>query len=138
MYHGIDIFDLLRTRDFLHYDYFMQDKHQKLFIQQQQDRALDPVMRLDRTDFIKYICNINANDCQHWHLGNTLTFTPLRDMQVLKLMLALDVDDLLSQALDSAISKRLIAQNDADLLSVLSDTKNIGETLSNLAQCISK
>lgn len=138
MYHGIDIFDLLRTRDFLHYDYFMQDKHQKLFIQQQQDRALDPVMRLDRTDFIKYICNINANDCQHWHLGNTLTFTPLRDMQVLKLMLALDVDDLLSQALDSAISKRLIAQNDANLLSVLSDTKNIGETLSNLAQCISK
>jgi hypothetical protein len=138
MYHGIDIFDLLRTKDFLHYDYFMQDKHQKLFIQQQEDRTLDPVMRLDRIDFIKYICNMNANDCQHWHLGNTLTFTPLRDMQVLKFMLALEANDLLSQALDSTVSKRLIAQNDNDLLSVLSDTKNIGETLSNLAQCISK
>ena len=138
MYHGLDIFDVLHNRECLHHDYYMQDKHQKLFRQQQQDRSLDSVMRLDRNEFIRYICNINANDCQHWHLGNTLTFTPLRDMRILKLMLALPVDDLLTQILDSAISKRLIAGNDQNLLSMLSDTKNVGESFSNLAQLISR
>ena len=138
MYHGIDIFDLLKSKDFLHYEYFAQDKHKKLFRQQQEDRELDSVMRLSRNEFVRYICNINANDCQHWHLGNTLTFTPLRDMRVLQLILSLDVKDLLPQMLDSSISKHLIERNNPELLTVLSQTKNVGESLSNLAQFISR
>jgi hypothetical protein len=134
MYHGLDIFDLIADADLLHHEYFNQDKHRRLFEQQQQDRSLDAVMQLDHSSFVQYLCNINANDCQHWHLGNTLTFTPLRDMRIMKLLLSLDPADLLPQILDSAISRELISRNDKSLLDLLSGKKNTGEYLANLAQ----
>ena len=132
MYHDIDIFDLLSQAPSLHHDYFI--KHQKIFQQQQQDRSLDPVMRLNPKDFVWYLCNILVNDCQHWHLGNTLTFTPLRDLEIFKLLLSLPVDDIKSQILNSDVSLSLVAKNDPGLLSLLSDVKNVGESLSNMAQ----
>jgi len=134
MYHGLDIFDLIADTDLLHHEYFNQHKHLRLFEQQQQDRSLDAVMQLDHASFVQYVCNINANDCQHWHLGNTLTFTPLRDMRIMKLLLSLDPRDLLPQILDSAISRELISRNDKSLLDLLSGKKNTGEYLANLAQ----
>lgn len=136
MYHGIDIFDWLGDGDCLHGEYFK--KHHQLFHQQHQDRSLDNVMRLDWKDFVRYLCNIVVNDCQHWHLGNTLTFTPLRDLEIFKLFLSLPVDELKAQILHSEVSRGLIARNDPRLLSVLSDVKNVGESLSNLCQMVPK
>jgi hypothetical protein len=133
MYQGLDIFDLLHSAPSLHAQYFLQPKHQELFRNQQQDPGLHPVMRLSRPEFVRYLCNIVVNDCQHWHLGNTLTWTPLRDLRVFRTLLNLENDHIISQMLHSDVSLELIAKNDQALLSVMSDIKNVGESLSNLA-----
>ena len=78
------------------------------------------------------LCNILVNDWQHWHLGNTLTWTPLRDIEIIKLFLRLPVDDALGQILNSDISCRLIEQNEAGLTRVISDQKNSGNSMKNL------
>jgi hypothetical protein len=134
MYNDIDIFDLLAQGHSLHHDYFLKERHQQLFRQQHLDPSLDAVMRLSWKDFVWYLCNIVVNDCQHWHLGNTLTFTPLRDLEIFKLTLSLPADDIKAQILNSDVSLSLIANNDAALLAMLSDTKNVGESLSNMAE----
>lgn len=138
MYNNIDIFDLLQPDVGIHYDYFMLEKHQTLFRSQQADRSLDHVMKKDRCDFNRYLCNIVVNDCQHWHLGNTLTFTPLRDLRIFKLFLNLSADDLLPQIFDSEINQKLISQNDQSMLELVSDVKNVGESLSKLSFLVPK
>jgi len=134
MYNDIDIFDLLAQGHGLHRDYFLKERHQQLFRQQQLDTSLDAVMRLTWKDFVWHLCNIVVNDCQHWHLGNTLTFTPLRDLEIFKLMLSLPADDIKAQILNSTVSRSLIAKNNPAMLTLMSDSKNVGEYLSNMAQ----
>jgi hypothetical protein len=78
------------------------------------------------------------NDCQHWHLGNTLTFTPLRDLALFKLLLRLPFADAVAQIMHSEISLALIERNDPELLKYISPIKNTGETFSNLVYLMNK
>jgi hypothetical protein len=78
------------------------------------------------------LCNITVNDWQHWHLGNTLTWTPLRDLELFKLFLALPYETALGQIMDSAVSRVLIERNVPGLTKVLSSQKNAGNGLQNL------
>lgn len=136
--HGTSIPEQLASPtwgDCLHADYFKQTKHQRLFDQQRETPA---DFYQDRERFIWKICNMLANDHQHWHLGHTLTFTPLRDLEIAKLFLRLDLGSGLAQIMSSDISRALIERNDPDLLHYLSDTKNSGETLSNLTALMSR
>ena len=135
-YHGTNILDeLQKNPNTLHRDYFLQHKHINLFEQQEKDDELNS-MCFEK--FATYLCNIVANDCQHWHLGNTLTFTPLRDIEIFKLFLRLSKSDGIKQILDSDISKKLISKNDPNLLNYISDSKNSEETLSNMVGLMSK
>jgi hypothetical protein len=136
MYNDIDIFDLLRPGVGILYDYFMLEKNQAVFRAQQSDRSMDEVMRKTPSEFNRYLCDIIVNDCQHWHLGNTLTFTPLRDLEIFKLFLNLNARDLIPQIFDGEISRSLIARNDLSLLDRMSDVKNVGESLSKLAPLV--
>jgi hypothetical protein len=138
MYNNIDIFDLLRPGVGILYDYFMLEKNQALFRSQQSDRSLDEVMRKKPSDFNRYLCDIVVNDCQHWHLGNTLTFTPLRDLEIFKLFLNLSPNNVFPQIFNGDISRALIARNDPTMLDLMSDVKNVGESLSNLARLVPK
>jgi hypothetical protein len=133
MYNDIDIFDLLKPGVGMLYDYFMLEKNQKLFRSQQSDRSLDGVMKQTPSEFNRYLCDIVVNDCQHWHLGNTLTFTPLRDLEIFKLFLNLKPQDVFPQIFNGEISTALIARNDPAMLDLMSDVKNVGESLSNLS-----
>lgn len=122
--HGIKITELLNDpawRSCLHAEYF--NKHSNYSIFQQQLPV--PATPWD-------LCNIIVNDWQHWHLGNTLTWTPLRDLEIFKLMLRLPLTDAIGQIMDSSLSKKLIDQNVPGLSKHLSDIKNSGNTLSNL------
>ena len=74
-----------------------------------------------------------ANDHQHWHLGNTLTFTPMRDLAILKELLSMPFDVMRSQMLNSEISRLLIARNYPEALDILSTQKNHENYLENLA-----
>ena len=124
--HGSGIMELLpEHKDSLHYDYFSLSKHTKVF-------ESNPTPKIDN-NLHRMLCNILVNDFQHWHLGNTLTWCPLRDIEITKMLLRIPVDQLIPQIMDSAISKRIIESNAPGLTKVLSDKKNTGNTLSNLS-----
>ena len=110
----------------LHHTYFNRPKHHAIFA----DNALLP--NWDRKQMLWNLCNILVNDWQHWHLGNTLTWTPLRDLEITKLLLRLPVDAALGQIMNSDISCQLIEQNKPGLTGVISDQKNSGNIMKNL------
>jgi len=74
------------------------------------------------------------NDHQHWHLGHTITWTPLMNIEIVKILLQCTLEDLLPQFLDAEISKILIARYDTSLLQAISQYKNYnsGENLKYL------
>ena len=78
------------------------------------------------------ICNILLNDWQHWHLGNTLTWTPLRDLEIIKILLRLPVPHAINQIMDSEFSRCLIERNVTGATRLISDQKNTGPVLKNL------
>ncbi len=65
-------------------------------------------------------------------LGNTLTFTPMRDLAILKELLSMPFDVMRSQMLNSEISRLLIARNYPKALDILSTQKNHENYLENL------
>jgi hypothetical protein len=74
------------------------------------------------------------NDWQHWHLGNTLTWTPLRDLEIFKLLLRLPTDLATAQIMNSDISQQLIEKNSPGLTALISDQKNTGNVMNNLCR----
>jgi hypothetical protein len=115
---GISIPRLLAANsDCLHHAYF--SKHLDLFEGQQSATAPE-------------LCNTVVNDWQHWHLGNTLTWTPFRDLELFKLFLALPYDQAVGQIMNSAVSRELIERNVPGLTRALSDQKNTGNAMRNL------
>jgi hypothetical protein len=129
-YHGIQITDLLNQQDWLHSSYFKKQKHLDIFQQQVVDQ------QLPKQEFYWNLCNIVVNDWQHWHLGNTLTWTPLRDLEIFKLFLRLPTEQALTQIMDSAISKQLIENNSPGLTQIISDQKNAGNVMKNLCSLL--
>jgi hypothetical protein len=126
---GYSILELLNQpqwRNCLHYSYYQQSKHSDIFQSQTIDSVTDP------KSLIWTLCNIVVNDWQHWHLGNTLTWTPLRDLEIFKLFLRLPVEQGLPQIMDSSISKQLIEQNKSGLTRLISDQKNTDNYMKNL------
>lgn len=126
-YHGVCITDLLSQQTWLHSEYFGQQKHLQLFDQQTID------LTMSTQQLHRYLCNIIVNDWQHWHLGHTLTWTPLRDLEIFKLLLRLPVNSAVSQIMNSYISLELIRRNRPELTQLISDQKNTGNMMSNLS-----
>lgn len=127
-YHGIKILELLQEekwKNCLHAQYFEKEKHKTIF--QTQEAKIKNDIHLHWV-----LCENVVNDWQHWHLGKTLTWTPLRDLDVFKLMLRLPIDDAVSQILNSEISLKLIENNVPGLSRHISDHKNSNNVFSNL------
>jgi hypothetical protein len=112
----------------LHYEYFHAPKNYKIFQEQLIDTSWDTPEKL-----MYNLCNIIVNDWQHWHLGNTITWTPLRDLEIFKILLRLSINDALGQIMNSAVSCKLIEQNKPGLIGLISDQKNSGNYMKNLA-----
>ena len=70
------------------------------------------------------VLNILANDYQHWHLGNTLTWTPYKDIKIVKILLQCPIDELIPQLLDGRLSKDLIIDYNPAIIDYLSEYKN--------------
>jgi hypothetical protein len=118
--HGTSIPQLLMTNpDCLHHAYF--SKHLALFEGQQSATAPE-------------LCNTVVNDWQHWHLGNTLTWTVLRDLEVLKLLLRVPVESAIGQIINSDLSTKLIERNLPGATAWISDQKNTGAIRKNLTR----
>lgn len=129
---GIEIADLLQQNQWqncLHYSYFMREKHQKIFATQQ-------IPSVTKKQLCWDLCNIVVNDWQHWHLGRTLTWTPLRDLELFKLMLRLPRQSAIGQVMNSEVSIDIIEHNSPGLSQILSSQKNMHNHLSNLTKLI--
>jgi hypothetical protein len=133
LHHGTNILEELNNNpNVLHREYFLQSKNVKLF--NQQNTEFLPTQTTDELHWA--MCNNVLNDWQHWHLGNTLTWTPLRNLELFKLFLQLPFELAKAQIMDSAVSRQLIEKNVPGLADVISDQKNSGNYMKNLQRLL--
>ena len=104
----------------------------KFFKKNYLEKIVNTLAPTNLSDAIRECCNYNLNDWQHWHLGRTLTYTPLRDIDMFKLYARLDVDALKEQLMNSVIQIKLIGKNNPNLLDMLSPSKNELNYMENL------
>jgi hypothetical protein len=117
-YHGINFTSLLNNnKNCYHYDYFIKEKNMKIFEEEKN-------FYVSKKEAMSNILNILINDHQHWHLDNTLCFTPFKNILLPKIIMNLDKDVLIEQMLDAKINKDLIAINNKDDIELLSKYKN--------------
>ena len=67
-----------------------------------------------------------------------LTFTPLKDLEIFKTLARMTPAQLKSQISTSQFSIDLISRNNPELVNLLGEKKNSGETLKNLCQLFDK
>ena len=130
LHYGLSIPELLATteyKDCLHSEYYSKLDYYKLWEEQKSNYSSESLK-----DTIRNCCNYNINDWQHWHFGNTLTWTPLRDIRLFKLIARLPIEDLKQQIMNSAIQINLIGKNNPKILDYLSTKKNSKNFFSNL------
>ena len=133
---GISVYEMMQQPEWqncLHYLYFQRDKNLKIFETQTLDSNLHTTKQL-----FWHLCNILLNDWQHWHIGNTLTWTPLRDLRIFKILLRLNTGDAIDQIMNSRFSLELVEKNYPGLSKVVSDRKNAGSSMKNLVDFYSK
>jgi hypothetical protein len=116
---GENILDTLKDHtSYYHSDYFLRKKHQHLY-----DKADQLMLTAEQAN--NFILKSNASDYQHWHLGETLTWTPLNDLKITNIFLNFSYQTLRGQILDAAVTKELIKRNNPKHLSLISPQKNI-------------
>ena len=75
-----------------------------------------------------HIIDFLLNDYQYRHLGNTLTWTPLKNINLVRTLLQVNIHELVPQFTNAELTQQLIAQTDAKLLESLSRYKNCNST----------
>jgi hypothetical protein len=132
MLHGKNYFDVINQyKTSLHYLFLTRPSNFDQVKKLQQDSAVKVASKLLITAN-HWILNRCLNDFQGWHLGNTLTWTPFRDFDILKQFLCLEFDDQLDQMFDSGVSKDIIRAIDPTLINLLSSDKNENNYLKNI------
>lgn len=113
-YHGKDLITLVSQEpDCYMYKFFQDNLKPKEFVKYENKKHL-----------VKQLCNQNLNDPQHWHLGNTLTWTPLRDIEIFKQIAMLPFDQAIQQILNAQIAKDLIQRRAPHMMQYMSKYKN--------------
>jgi hypothetical protein len=134
LHYGTSIPKLLKDPTYtncLHAEYFNNQNYFNLWQDQQKNYKASSLR-----DVIYQGCNNIVNDWQHWHLGNTLTWTPLRDLRIFKLISKLPVEHLKEQVMNSVIQQKLIKRNNPDIINYLSDHKNSKNSFANLTNIL--
>ena len=124
-WHNIDFVKLLELRTGYHVEYYLKDKNRQLFDHYYKQRnELQQRLRTYQ-DLVNEIVTNNLNDHQHWHLGNTLTFTPFKDIEITRIVLRLSVEDMTEHAIDAVVNRRIIQKIKPSILDRVSVSKNI-------------
>jgi hypothetical protein len=124
-WHDIDLASVLCQRQGYHVAYFLREKNLAIIKRHWQQRQQIQELYPKHRDLVWQICNMNANDHQHWHLGNTFTWSPYHDLELTKIMLSLGPDDLLDHAIDATVTKRVIESLCPGQLTTLATDKNL-------------
>jgi len=121
-WHDIDFYKLLNqsTNSYHHKVFKKYNRWSENWINNEQLHIQYPT----EESLKQQILNILINDHQHWHLGNTLTYTPFKNIEIAKVLLQCSIEDLLPQFLDGQLTKSLIARVDPTLLTALSTSKD--------------
>lgn len=122
----------------MHYTYFGKDKNMKIYQDLENQKYKNIYSSWSRSRLVSELCNNLVNDCQHWHLGRTIVWAPLRDLRITKTILRMPQETILGQMLNADISKKLIERNDPSLLRALDKQKNTQDYLSNLYEYLKK
>ena len=115
---GLKITNIIKETDY-HYKYFTKSSNLNM--------KFEPKLQLYTKNKIKLynkLIEINLNDHQHWHIGNTTTFTPFKDINILTTILSMNDDDIERQMMDATLQKKIIAKAAPKLLKYLSLQKN--------------
>lgn len=126
---GIDFIQLIqsKTQNFYRKYYYQRPALQKYFgilLQQHEKiKSMFPTYQ----DLCEHIIKLKLNENQHWHLANTLTWTPLNDVRIVRQILRLNDDDLLDHFLYNTIEFTLLDINDSSLKTYISKFKNFNE-----------
>lgn len=132
-FHGTSIPKLLSDSKFsssLHYTYFNNPTYLKMW-------SKDTKHWVTRKEVIMDCINLIVNDYQHWHLGNTLTYTPLRDIRIFEIIARLEKESLIDQVMNSRVQIEIIKRNQPELLKYLASQKNFNN-MSNLTGILLK
>ena len=131
-FHGTSIPELMQKSEnhtALHYLFFSKPDYIKMWSSQRETyNSLSEVIRA--------CLNLNINDWQHWHLGRTISYTPLRDLDVFKTIARLNKHDLIDQVMGSIVQKTLLKNNAPELLLGLSAQKNAKNSMENLTSIL--
>ena len=131
LHYELDIFELLeKNKNCYHYWYF-NVKNKEIFEIHKKDKSLKNNILIDRYKTFDYILNNLVNDHQHWHIDETIFFTPFKDIKIPEIVLRLDKDTLINQILNGDLNRALISKNDPNDLKLLSKQKNL-DYLENL------
>jgi hypothetical protein len=134
-WHDINFAELLQQNpNAYHYRHF--SKYADLWMDTWNNRDQIKSQYPTRESLNRQILNILVNDHQHWHLGNTLTWTPFNNIDLVKILLRCDINELIPQFIDGRLSKNIISKIDNRLLTSLSQYKNYNrqENLSKLLE----
>ena len=126
MHLGLQMQDVLQPHHY-HYKYFQGIEKSAIYQRQLTDPEIQASIKT-RSGVTDHIMRMCINDHQHWHLGNTLTFTPFKDMRILQMVLSTNDTDLVEAMMDATIQKQLIARHCPDLINYLATHKNQDRT----------
>jgi len=124
MHLGVNIMQALKPEHY-HYHYFRETEKLDIYNAQRADPAIKAMLP-NKKDVQDYIMGMCINDHQHWHLGNTITFTPFKDIRILATMLEMEKNDIVESVIDAKMQRELIRRNNAQLLPCLDQYKNQG------------
>lgn len=121
-----------KCKEHYHYTYFIKNIKKIEDI----DNKNNKLIKASKKYFINSVCKNLINDYQHFHLGNTLTYTPLRDLRIAKNVFQLNFDHAIGQITDAKLTRDLIAKNNPKLLDYISPQKNSHNPMENLVDFI--
>lgn len=124
-WHDIDMLAMAQSRPHCYMSrYYALPKNEPIFRQQWLQRQRLKEICPTYQDLAWHIVDNLINDHQHWHLGNTLTMTPMRDITLAIKVLSLPFDEIIQQMLDGVVNRTAIQKFWPELESLISDAKN--------------
>jgi hypothetical protein len=125
-FNDIDIVDLLKKNcNVYHHKYFLKEKNVSIFNAAWSSKLSIKNNCKNIDNLNSQIVNTISNDYQHWHLGNTLTWTPFKDIEILKICLNLNAQDLTDHVINATINKGVIEKMYPSARLIVSRQKNI-------------
>ena len=103
---------------------FNRDNRKPVFENMWSNRSYIQEKYSNINDFHNYLINFALHNHQHFHLGNTLTWTPLKDIRLLNLFFSVTDDDIIDQILNNRVEKYIIEKQNKKLLKYISKNKN--------------